>query len=162
MSDRNSPPAKAPQKVATEGVVRPATVTSVPQVYVYRAEQPVSLTAPAENMRPIADATDKTAIRTNYRLQGGGTPHTMTVAELRTLLNDLPDHLPVVMLSPRYGGFGSEMPYGIVAAEETIMHRMERVIPASEYEDDETGEMVRIEEETQVWPAWRGVILQGK
>lgn len=100
--------------------------------------------------------------RNNYQLQGRGTPHTMTVAELRASIDGLPDHLPVVILSPRFGTFGSEMPYGIVSVEETIMHRMERVIPASEYEDDETGEMVRTEEETQVWPAWRGIILQGK
>lgn len=100
--------------------------------------------------------------RINYQLQGRGTPQTMTVAEVRALLDGLPDHLPVVMLSPRYGTFGSEMPYGVVSVEETIMHRMEQIIPATEYEDDETGEVVRTEEETQVWPAWRGIILQGK
>lgn len=102
------------------------------------------------------------ATRNNYSLQSDTRLKTMTVGDLLKSIEGLAPETPVVILSPRFGTFGSEMPYGIAAIEETIMPRMEQTYPASEYEDDETGETRHIEEETQVWPEWRGVILQGR
>lgn len=100
--------------------------------------------------------------RNNYQLQGGNVAPTMTVGDLLAALADLPHDAPVVVLSPEYGAFGSEMPYGVATIEDTFMPRMEHVIPATEYEDDETGEMISQEAETQVWPEWRGVVLQSR
>jgi len=102
------------------------------------------------------------ATRNNYQLQADNrTPH-MTVADLLKSLEGMPQDLPVVFLSPRYGCFGSEQPHSIGTVEETVMPRMENVIPACTYVYDETGETVRNEEETQVWPEWRGVVIQGR
>lgn len=100
--------------------------------------------------------------RNNYQLQGGNVASTMTVGDLLAALAGLPKDAPVVILSPEYGAFGSEMPYGVETIEDTLMPRMERIIPATEYEDEETGETISQEAETQVWPEWRGVVLQAK
>lgn len=98
--------------------------------------------------------------RNNYQLQAGNIAPTLTVGDLLDALEQLPRDAAVVVLSPEYGGFGSEMPYGIATVEDTLMPRMERIIPAAECEDEDTGEVTTQEAETQVWPAWRGVILQ--
>lgn len=100
--------------------------------------------------------------RNNYQLQGGNVGPTITVSDLLTALAGLPKDAPVVILSPKYGAFGSEMPYGIATIEDTLMPRMKRIIPATEYEDEETGQITSQEAETQVWPEWRGVVLQGR
>lgn len=99
--------------------------------------------------------------RNNYQLQARSEAR-MTVGDLVKSLEGLPLDLPVVLLSPQYGAFGSEMPYSIASVEETVMPRMENTIQALDYEDDETGETIHREEETQVWPEWRGVVLQGR
>ena len=98
--------------------------------------------------------------RNNYQLQGGNVGRTMTVRDLQECLADLPADMPVMILSPKLGTFGSEMPYGITGVAETFMPRMEQTNPAAEWEDEDTGAMVTCEAETQIWPEWRGVILQ--
>ena len=101
-----------------------------------------------------------TAERNNYQLQGGNVGRTMTVRDLQERLAALPPDLPVVILSPKFGAFGSEMPYGVTSVAETLMPRMEQTNPAQEWEDEDTGETRSCEADTQVWPEWRGVILQ--
>ena len=98
--------------------------------------------------------------RNNYSLQARPPSGTMTVASLRRLLESLSDDLPVVILSPKYWGFGSENPYSVVSVEETVLPRMEAKMPSGGYYDDD-GELVTYDAETQVWPEWRGVIIQG-
>ena len=99
--------------------------------------------------------------RNNYQLQARQRDPMMTVADLRRALEGLLAELPVVILSPQFGAFGSEMPYEVGAIDETVMPRMEHKIEALTYEDDETGETIHREEELQVWPEWHGVVLQG-
>ena len=102
-------------------------------------------------------------IRNNYQLQATADRiATMKVADLIAALSNFPADMPVVMLSPEYGSFGSEMPYGVSSVDETVMPRMKRVNPAHSYEDDETGETVNVEADTQIWPEWRGIVLQGR
>lgn len=101
-------------------------------------------------------------MRNNHSLQSDTRLKTMTVGDLLKSIEGLAPETLVVILSPPFGTFGSDMPYGIAAIEETIMPRMEQINKAYAFEDEETGEMHHVEEETQVWPEWRGVILQGR
>jgi hypothetical protein len=98
--------------------------------------------------------------RNNHQLQSADRLATLTVGQLRAALAGLDDSLPVAILSPKFGAFGSEMPYGIGAVEDVLMPRMQHTNPAEEYENDD-GDLIKVEADTQVWPEWRGVVLQG-
>lgn len=101
-------------------------------------------------------------VRNNYQLQARNSYEAMTVRELIAHLSELQLDLPVVILSPKYGAFGSETPYTIAVVEEVTMPQMEHKTEATIYEDEETGETINVEEDIQIWPEWVGVVIQAR
>lgn len=94
-----------------------------------------------------------------YYAQTDHVEKTLTVGELIARLQQFDPTSLVVFKTPLYGAFGSNTAYSIDAIEQVTMERREYVIPASVYEDDETGETIDQPEEIQVFHAWTGVVI---
>lgn len=85
---------------------------------------------------------------------------TMTVGQLIERLQAHDPKAPVIFRSPLYGCFGSNTAYTIEGATVEALPREELHIPASSYEDDETGELIEREAHTQIFEAWAGVVIR--
>jgi hypothetical protein len=75
-------------------------------------------------------------------------------------LQALDPKAPVIFRSPLYGCFGPDTTYTIDGVAVEALPREELHIPASSYEDDETGELIEREAHTQIFETWTGVVIR--
>lgn len=94
-----------------------------------------------------------------YYAQSEHPTKTMTVGELIDQLSKQDPSAVVVFRTPLYGTFGSNTAYSIDAVAAEVLDRREDYYPACRRIDEETGEEVDVEEYTQVFHAWSGVVI---
>lgn len=95
-----------------------------------------------------------------YYAQRDNPEPTMTVSQLVTMLSKFDPELPVVFQSPLYGAFGSNTMYAIEHAENVLLERKEKWYPGGTRMDEETGEPEEYEPWTDVFHAWRGIVIR--
>jgi hypothetical protein len=96
---------------------------------------------------------------TTYYAQSEHCAETMTVGELIRRLKMFHPDEKVIFRSPMYGSFGSNTAYAIESINRVLLGREERTTPSYKHEDEETGELITVEEYTQVWREWSGVVI---
>jgi hypothetical protein len=94
-----------------------------------------------------------------FYAQSDSPSKTLTVGQLIERLQAFDRSAPVIFKSPLYGCFGSNAAYSIDDVSAVMLERHENHIPATTVIDEESGEVVAVESETQVFHAWSGVVI---
>jgi hypothetical protein len=95
-----------------------------------------------------------------YYAQSDRPASTLTVGQLIKKLQMFDHTALVIFKSPLYGSFGSHTAYSIEEVEQIVLPYEELIIPEETYEDEETGDLITRETETQIFYAWTGVVIR--
>lgn len=95
-----------------------------------------------------------------YYAQSDHRVSTLTVGALIEQLSKLDPTKPVIFRSPLYGAFGPSTAYSIERALAEHLPASSIEYPATEYEDEETGQLAQQEAYSQHFLEWDGVVIE--